>query len=78
MLKWLKKKLRNWLLEEDSLSLELEASIGMDNNFEKGTAVKVAGPFVHCLFKDGSEHLVGESHARDKEHFQKVWRYLSK
>ncbi len=62
MLKWLKKKLKNWILEDDyPPSLELE--VRKDGKIERVITIGVAGFHLHCQFKNGSQMMIKEDDA---------------
>lgn len=76
MLKWLKKKLRNWLLEDDGpVSTQIE--ILSNGIIERVTATRAAGLYLNCCRQDGSELMVDVNTARDASHFRKLWIQLS-
>lgn len=75
MLNWLKKKLKNWLLEDDVPSLQIE--ILRDGNIERVTATKSIGLYLMCQSKEGFELIIKESDAMNVSHFQKLWKCLS-
>lgn len=77
MLKWLKKKLRNWILEDDSPpSLQLE--VMKNGRVEKAQAAEVIGLCLSCVYRDGAQGLVKESDALNPSHFRKIFKYMSK
>jgi len=75
MLKWLKKKLRSWLLEDEVPPLQVE--ILREGKIERVTATRSVGLYLMCQSKEGFELMVKESDAMNVSHFQKLWKYLS-
>ncbi len=77
MLKWLKKRLRDWILEDDSPpSLQLE--VMQDGRIERGLVTQAMGLHLMCQFKNGSQKLIKESEALNTSHFRKIWKHMSK
>lgn len=76
MLKWLKKKLKDWILEDDSPpSLQLE--VMQNGRLERGMVTQAIGLHLMCQFKNGSQRLIKESDALNTSHFRKIWKYKS-
>lgn len=78
MLKWLKVKLRNWLLEEDNGHVSVHLDILVDGKIERVMAIKSVGLHLICQGKDGSQKMITESDVMNQSHFMKLRGYLSK
>ena len=76
MLKWLKIKLRNWLLEEDT-SVSLYIDILVKGKIEKVQAIKSVGLHIMCQGKDGSQKMIVELDAINPSHFRKLMKHFS-
>ncbi len=82
MFKWLRKKLRDWLLADDELSFELECFFREKNDVLCASYL-ITGSVGLCL--EGTllqppgtgARLIGEGVARDKAHFWKLWHYFN-
>jgi len=86
MLQWLRRILRNWLLEDGDKSQRKNPSPTLDY-WTKGAgdvlgrsrfhATAVTGLRLHGTDGDGQERLLGESEACDAKHFWLLWKHLS-
>lgn len=77
MLNWLKRKIRDWLKEDETISNTLEANIY--GKVTKVFATGVVGIRLQCnvdLLKGGGVYLLGDHQACDKNHFWKLWKHL--
>ena len=74
--KWLKRRLRAWLLEEPIANNDLELII--DGRIERATAVQAAGLQLVCLIKSTKqERLISPSDCRSEGRFWKVWHQIT-
>ena len=76
MLKWLKKKVRNWLLEDD-VPISFQIEILRDGRIERVTAMKSVGLHLICQSKEGFELMIKETDTMNTKHFCKLWKHLS-
>jgi len=85
MLNWLKRTLRNWLLEEEDKSPQNPSPTldcwtkGTDGTLVRSRfhATGVMGLRLHGTDGDGHERLLSEAEVCDAQHFWKLWRHLS-
>lgn len=74
MLKWLKRVLRNWLLDEDT-SVVFQALV--DGDIKAVTATDVVGFRIMCNVPTPSGKqilLIGRNEACDKRQFDRIWK----
>lgn len=72
LLKWLRHKLREWLLDDFEDNNDLEVII--DGRFEKATATQTAGLQLVCLIKSTKqEMLISPFDALSESRYWKVW-----
>lgn len=76
MLKWLKRVIRNWLLEENK-SISKQIKIYIDTRMVLVTAVAVCGMRLKCVGPDGMEQLIDSNKAVYPEHFWNLWKDMS-
>ena len=75
MLNWFKKKLRDWILEDNEPpSRELEVYV--KGHIEKVTAIQQIGLYLRCVCRDGAECLINSEKSRDTKVFNKLWKHM--
>jgi len=79
MLKWIKRKIQDWLKEDDveeTPSLYLELTEIKDGQIVRVEAFSVCGVFLNCWDVRGSQRLIRDSEVRDPEHYWKIWKHF--
>lgn len=76
LLKWLRHRLREWLLDDFEGNNDLEVII--EGNIERASAIRVAGLQLVCLIRSTKrERLIGPAEARSESRFWDIWSDLA-
>ena len=83
MLAWLKRKLRNWLLEDDELNFNLDCIISYERKpksitylISRSSGLRLYGVPINQPEISGSR-LIDEREACNKKQFWKLWKHFS-
>lgn len=73
--RWIKQKLRNWLLEDEEAKGSTSLEVLIDGKLEKVTAQGFAGLRLICTSRERPEQLtISAAQARDESKFWHIWR----
>lgn len=77
-MKWLKKKIRQWLADDDdpSSKINFKLDVLIQGKITTVIVFSAIGFYLQCRTAKGSIYLIEESQAIDKKHFWALWKYF--